>query len=359
MAIKTDVLIVGGGFAGVSAAQALEKQGIKTVLVDKKDYFEVTFATLRNVADPAKAGNESRKYYQDFLSGQFIQSSVAEMTAHSARLADGTEIRFDVGVIASGTRYPSMPLAKTESALDIHARNTEMADIHQQLKQARKVMVIGGGVVGVELAGEIAYAMPQIELTLAHSQDALLNGFKPKARKKARQQLEQLGVTIEFNRRYRQQDGRYIDANSGKACDADLVFEATGVLPNNEFLTGQLPHILNDKGYVKVDEQLQVTGEPNLYALGDIADVGEAKLGYLAAQQGEYLANVIAKRGSTAGGKGYKRNPLMALIPVGQKQGVVQLPFAVTTLNLLVGMKQKDLFINKVYKGFGTRPNAG
>lgn len=357
MAIEAEVLIIGGGFAGISTAQALEKQGVSTLLVDKKDYFEVTFATLRNVTDPDSTGDRARKNYKDFLNGRFIQSNVVEMSANSAQLADGTEIKFTHGIIASGTRYPRMPLAKTNSALDINSRNQEMAATHAQLQKAKSVMVIGGGVVGVELAGEIAHAMPNIKLTLAHNSEALLNGFKPKAQKKALQQLEALGVEVLFNRRYQKLDGRYIDANTNQISDADLVFEATGVLPNNEFLQPRLSHILNPKGFIKVAKKLQVIGEPSLYAIGDIADVGEAKLGYLASQQGEYLAKAIAKQIKGKRSKSYRRNPLMALIPVGQRQGVVQLPFAVTTSNLVVGIKQKDLFISKVYSGFGTRPD--
>ena len=185
MAIKTDVLVVGGGFGGVAAAQALQKQGINTILVDKKDYFEVTFATLRNVCAPEKTGNRARKYYKDFLTGKFIQSTVEEMSATSARLKDGTEIQFNSGIIASGTRYPSLPLAKSETAMDFQSRNQELVNTYEQLRQAKKVMVIGGGVVGVELAGEIAYAMPDTQLILAHKSDTLLDTFKPKAQQRA------------------------------------------------------------------------------------------------------------------------------------------------------------------------------
>ena len=358
MAIQTQVLIIGGGFAGVSTAQALAKQGISTTLVDKKDYFEVTFATLRSVADPISTGNQARKYYQDFLEGDFIQGEVQQMSANQAQLADGTEIHFQTGIIASGTRYPSLPLAKTESAMDMGNRNNELMSEFSRLKQAEKVMVIGGGIVGVELAGEIAHAHPNKKVVLAHNSDTLLPGFKEKAQRKAQQQLESLKVEIQFNRRYQPQGDHYTDQNTGESSDADLVFQATGVLPNNSFLKASLGHILNDHGFVKVDKKLQVEGEANLYALGDIADVGEAKLGYLAVEQGKYLAKAIGKKLKGKGFKGYKRNPLMALIPVGKEQGVVQLPFAVTTAGFLVGMKQKDLFINKIYTGFGTKPNA-
>lgn len=356
--MQTDVLIIGGGFAGVTVAVELQKQGIHTILVDKKDYFEVTFATLRNIADPQKTGNQPRKLYRDFIKGDFVQGSVVNMDNDHVELTSGEAIYFKQAVIASGTRYPTMTEAKSNNALDIVSRNAEMLAAHRRLKQAKRVMVIGGGVVGVELAGEIASAMPGIQLTLAHGGTRLLDGFKSKAQKKARQQLEKIGVKLEFNRRFSKVDGRYIDRNTGDVSDAELVFEATGVLPNNEFLQANLPDILNERGYIQVNARLQVEGHQNLYALGDIADIGEAKLGYLAQQQGVHLAKLIAVQSEKGKqGKAYKRNPLMALIPVGQKQGVVQLPFAVTTLNMLVNMKQKDLFINKVYNAFGTRPN--
>ena len=357
MAIQTGVLIVGGGFAGVTVAQELEKQGIETTLVDKKDYFEVTFATLRNITDPDKTKNRARKKYQDLLSGRFIQSDVIEMSSTSVVLADGTEIEFKQGIIASGTRYSSMPVAKSTRAMDIGARNDELFAFHEKLTSANKVLVIGGGVVGVELAGEIAHAQPNIHVSLAHNSNVLLNGFKEKAQRKSLEQLNQLGVDVKFNSQYQKVDDSYIDKNTGIASDADLVFEATGVLPNNSYLNLHLSKILNDYGYVQVNERLEVIGENNLYALGDIADVGEPKLGYLAQEQGQYVAKSIIKKLKGKPSKAYKRNPLMALIPVGQKDGVVQLPFAVTTLRFLVGLKQKDLFIKKVYKAFGVVPN--
>ncbi|MCG7530295.1 FAD-dependent oxidoreductase [Psychrobium sp. MM17-31] len=354
----TQVLIIGGGFAGVSTAQALANKGIDTLLVDKKDYFEVTFATLRNIAAPHKTNNSPRKTYQSFLKGNFIQAAVTYLDTNSAQLDNGTTITFDKVVIASGTRYPTLSAAKSNNALAIEQRNQEMLSYHQKLQQANSILIIGGGIVGVELAGEIADSMPNKKVTLAHNSDALLDGFKPKAQQKALSQLQDLGVNVLLSRRIEQQGEQYIDNQTQQEIDTDFVLSAVGVVPNNDFLKANLPYILNEQGFVKVDANLQVTGRDNFYALGDIADVGEAKLGYLAQQQGDYLAKVILKSFSNKSHKPYKRNPLMALIPTGQRSGVVQLPFMVTTWNGLVNIKQKDLFVSKMYKAFGTTPNA-
>lgn len=350
--MKTDVLVIGGGFAGVATAQKLEKQGIKTTLVDKKDYFEVTYAVLRDVADPQKNSGNSRKYYQDFLSLNFIHSSVKELTETTAALENGTIIHFSKVVIASGSRYPSLPLAKSMQATSLVSREQEINEYHKKLKNASQVLIIGGGVVGVELAGEIAYAMPHVKVTLAHKTGTLLNGFKRKAQDKAYLQLVDLGVKVQFNTDYKQQEESYIDTQSGHSINPDLVLSATGTMPNNDFLIRHFSQILNDRGLVKVDENLAVIGQKNFYAIGDIADVAEAKLGYLALEQGKYLAKTIIKQMKGQANKRYKLNPFMALVPTGQKTGVVQLPFMVSTWKALVNMKQKDLFIGKTYNEF-------
>lgn len=350
--MNTQVLIIGGGFAGVATAQKLEKQGVKTTLVDRKDYFEVTYAVLRDVAAPQMNNGKSRRYYHDILTGSFIQSGVKELKETSAVLENGTNITFDKVVIASGSRYPSLPLAKSSHAISLSERTNELSDQHKKLKAASHVLIIGGGVVGVELAGEIASAMPHINLTLAHKGSTLLDGFKKKAQTKALKQLTAAGVNVELNCFYQEKDNAYIDKNSGKSITPDIAYSATGTIPNNDFLTKNFAHILNDRGLVVVNENLAVTKQNNFYAIGDIADVGEAKLGYLALEQGKYLAKNIAKQLEGRSNKAYKRNPFIALVPTGQKTGVVQFPFMVSTWKALVNIKQKDLFISKTYNEF-------
>jgi len=343
---QTDVLIIGGGFGGISTAQNLAKKGISVTLVDRKDYFEVTFAVLRNVAAPETQGNRSRKLYRDFVGGDFVQGSIESMNDHEAKLANGDVIRFKQAVIASGSRYPSLPLAKSNSQFDYVGRNQEMLDEHATLAAAKSVLVIGGGAVGVELAGEIASAFPDKEITLAHSGDALLAILKPKAQRKALEQLTAKGVTVKLNTRVREGDK-----------EADIVYSCVGMIPNTEFLRAELADTLDDKGLIKVDSFMKVKGYDNLYALGDCADLDDHKHGYLASVQGGMLADAIVKTAKGKKVKPYKTPPVAVITPTGTDTGVAQMPFGVFTAKFLINLKQKDLGISNMYKMFDTVPN--
>lgn len=350
---QTEVLIIGGGFAGVGVAQKLSRQGVSVTLVDRKNYFEVTFAVLRNVANPERLGNTPRKRYSDFIDGTFIQGSIASMNDKEARLSSGEVIGFKRAIIASGSRYPTLPLAKSASAFDYTERDHEMMDNHQVLASAKSVLVIGGGVVGVEFAGEIASAFPDKGIILAHSTDTLLDNMKPKAQRKALEQLIARGVKVKFNRRFSKDGDVYRCPASNEVLQVDLAYACTGMVPNTEFLKTELPDILDDKGLIKVDSYMKVKGYENLYALGDCATLDNNKHGYIASVQGAMLADALLKSAKGKKVKPYKTPTFAVITATGTDSGVAQMPFGVTTAKFFVNMKQKDLGISNMYNTLG------
>lgn len=350
----THTLIIGGGFAGATAAQMLEKNGIKTTLVDRKDYFEVTMATLRNVADFSKIQDSPRVRYSDFLMGDFIQSEVKALTEHTAVLENGDVISFTQGVIATGSSYPSFSMAKSNQAFTFEARHQELERGALALSKAQSVLIIGAGAVGVELAGDIAYSHPNIKVTLADTADTVLSGYKRKTQHKATEQLLALGVNIETNRLYQSQNGTYVDKHTGDQLSADITYVAIGVKPNSDFMQAHLSESVTDKGFVKVESDFQVVGTTSLWAIGDVADLPGLKLAAAAIPQGKKLAENLVAKQQKKKTKAYKPLPDMGFIPIGQEKGVAQLPWLGTvTWKPIINFKNKDLLIGYVMKELG------
>jgi len=358
MGKQTDVLIVGGGFGGAKAAQQLAKKGLLVTLVDQKEYFEVTFAMLRNVASPQLLPLNPRKRYQDFIKGQFVQAAVTNMNDKEATLSNGEIIQFKQAIIASGSRYPSLPLAKSNSAFDMASRTKELQAEQQTLAESKSILLIGGGVVGVEFAGEIASAYPEKEVMLAHSGEALLENDKPKVQQKALEQLTKKGVNIKFNRRFAKEGDVYQCSLSGEVIRPDKAYVCFGTLPNTQFLQDQLPNALDNQGFIKVDATMQVQGFKNLYAIGDCSTLDNKKHGYLANVQGKLVADAIIKLNKGRTSKPYKTPPFAVVTPTGTDTGIAQMPFGTTTAKLFVNLKQKSMGVDHMYKTFDAKPDV-
>jgi NADH dehydrogenase FAD-containing subunit len=92
---------------------------------------------------------------------------------------------------------------------------------------------------------------------------------------------------------------------------------------------------------------LRVKGYDNVFAIGDINDVPEIKLGALAGMQADLTAKNIMKliKNPSNALKSYKPSKPMSMIPIGKETGAVQLPFGHP--HFMISLKQKDLFVSK------------
>ena len=342
------ILVLGGGFGGARLAQELARKGFSNVtLIDRKNYFEVTYSTLRTLVDP-EMGESAKIKYEQFLRTDFLQNEVMELQQDHVKYADGTTKRFDVAIVATGSSYRSLPIAKSAAAFDLNARRDEMAEQHRRLLAAESILIVGGGAVGVELAGEIADKFPHKKVTIAEGGNRLLRNLKPKASAIAEKLLTRLGVYVVLNTR--------LESHSPILQEADMVYMCVGLTPNTDLMSPGFTSNLDESGRIKVDERLQLVGETSIYALGDCANISEPKFGYVADSQAVYLAKsfVALSRGKTP--RRYKSPAVMSIVPIGRSKGVAQLPFGVSELGFLVNMKQKDMFISRQFKNLGLNP---
>ena len=336
------ILVVGGGFGGLRVVHELRqsKCPVEITLIDRKTYFEVTYATLRTLANPGFAGGMQRRPYSEFLQASFIQGEVSALTEQSATLTDGREIPFDYVVIATGTSYPSLPAAKSELSLTIKIRVKEIQDHHQALENFENVQVVGAGAVGTELAAEIKAHFPEKQVRLFDMGDRVLSHLKPKASAKAQFMLAALGVELQLKSKAERST-----MDSFSEPDQNHTYWCGGPIAQTGFLNSHAAR--GDNGLLSVDPFLRVAGMNYWFAVGDIAKLSEAKMGATASNQGKSVAgNLKRLLNKKTQLKPYKSQPFMSIVPIGQKTGVAQIGGFVSTLKPFINLKQKDLLIN-------------
>ncbi|CAF1241415.1 unnamed protein product [Rotaria magnacalcarata] len=360
---KPVALIVGGGYAGVQCAKSLDETGLFfVVLIDRKSYFLHNVATLRATVEENFSQKILIPYDRLLTNGCVVKAEVLSISHDGVQVHGRREpIHFDYLVIATGSSY-AFPgkIAETEISKAISIYNT----IREKVTASKNILIIGGGPVGIELAGEIATDFPDKEITLVHSQSTLLypNVFKQKLYGSIQDQLEKLNVKIILNDRiqlpsdqqmnYIEGKNTYVTQTSKTSVTADLTFVCTGAHVNNRsLLNGSLKSKLNAQtGRLIVNNYLQVDGFENIFAVGDISDK-ETKLAYIAGEQGTYLGKLIPllhKKKSTP--KEYKVNPNAALlVSIGRNGGAGQLPFGGITIGsfLMKQIKSKELFTSR------------
>jgi len=153
-------------------------------------------------------------------------------------------------------------------------RSRQFEDYRALLVRSQRLLIIGGGTVGVELAAEIAENFKDKEIVLVHSQDRLMNRSPSKAIEYAEKYLRNNGVRLILGERVVGHTGMFFQTNKGTLITANIAFICTGNVPNTDFLKSScFADKLNQFGYVKVNEHLQMAGYMNIFVAGDITDV--------------------------------------------------------------------------------------
>ena len=339
----SQVVIYGGGMAGALLAKALSPKH-QVTLVDPNEYFEVPMSAPRSLVQPGFADGAIIPFKAALPGVSHLRGRLTELRADGGivSLQDGREqlVSGQVTVLATGSVF-SNPLMRAIEGSSIDERKAFYRNYRDRIAESQRILIVGGGPIGVEVAGEIIENHPQKTLTVLEAGPRLLAGTSEAAAEHAARFLRERGVTILINERLDKAGSGSTDVfsasgealtHTGRSIAYDLLIWCIGGKPNTGYMQAHFSSALNAGGRIRVTPELQVVGHANVFALGDITDLDENKMAWHINGHVKVAAHnigaVLAQSSGARKLKAYKPqtgNPKMA-VTLGSRHGVVHLP---------------------------------
>jgi NADH:ubiquinone reductase (H+-translocating) len=349
------VLVVGGGFAGISALQVLARSTARVTLLDRNVYstfqpllYQVATAglTSADVAYPlwSATGRRGARFRKAELVGLDLNRRVA-------MLDSGEELSYDYLIIATGVSAAFFGVTgAAEHSLSLYTRRDAIT-LRNQLMDALEcrnecrtdpeldVTIVGGGATGVELAGTLAElrnvalpaVFPQIDrsmfrVRLIEMGPALLAPYHDQLRRYTRQQLVDRGVEVLLDTAIKEVRPGSVVLADGSQHRSDITVWAAGVSGPETAWTSGLPR--GKGGRIQVGADLQVTGQERVFATGDVAICEEepiAQLAQPAIQEGRHAAEQVTRRMAGQPTRPFRYHDKGTMATIGRRSAVVEL----------------------------------
>jgi NADH dehydrogenase len=357
------VLVLGGGFAGIGAAQKLKKSDVDVVVVDKHDYHTfqpLLYQVATGLLEQPAVGHPIRDLFHDQDNARIHQDLVAsvDLDAREVMFDELEPMTYDYLVFALGAEVNFFGVeGATEHAFPLYTlpdavrlknqvlRSWEEADRRPELVEdgALNVVVVGGGPTGVETAGAMAELYngvfkkdypdvphDQAKITLVEAGPELFPMFKEDIRDYTEKALAKRGVEVRTGEVVESITPQRVTLKSGTELRAHTLVWGAG-LQGNE-LVRSLGLELEKGNRIGVDGELRVPSHPEVYAVGDVAAITDQKtsqvlpqLGSVALQSGEHAGKTIAGRLAGKETKPFKYHDKGTMAAIGRGSAVVQM----------------------------------
>jgi len=351
---KPKVVILGGGFGGLTAARALDKTADVTV-VDRHNFqtflpllYQVSTAGLAadHVAYPIRGA--LRKTSVKFRMGSpiLIDHKNKEVKLDSSEVLKFDHLIVALGSVTSDFGIPgvnefALGMKSVHEALNIRAEiMRRFEDLCRFEDETRfSIAVVGGGPTGVEMAGAIAElvrgplksdeatAAAHIDVRLIEAGPRLLPPFAPSLSERTKKDLEKLGVKVMLNTAVKAIEHRKIILKDDSVLNSEITIWAAGVKGSDAMAQLNLPTVGNR---IAVEPTMQVKNYPYVWALGDIAgSLGKdgkplPMVAPVAIQQGKFIAKQINRLISNKALSNFKYIDKGSMATIGRNKAVVQ-----------------------------------
>jgi len=395
------IVIIGGGFAGISLAKQLSKKDVQVILLDKHNYHTfqpLLYQVSTGGLEPDSIAYPLRKILKNYPNIIFRLANVEAVDVEKNEVQTNIgKIKYDYLVVATGSQTNffgnksiekhSMAMKTIPQSLDLRSlilENFEDALLTSDLNERNALMnfvIVGAGPTGVELAGALAEIKKGIlpkdypdldtrlaQINLIQSGDRILKDMSEKASQKAEEFLEDLGVNVWKNLRVLDYDGYVVTTNSDVVFETATLIWAAGVkgatikgLDASQFVT--------KSNRIVVDQFNRVKGTTNVFAIGDIASMetedfpyGFPMMAQPAIQQGEQLGKNLIRLLNNKPMIPFKYKDKGSMATVGRNKAVVDMKhwkfqgsfawfvWMFVHLYFLIGFRNRIVvFVNWVY----------
>jgi len=353
--------VVGAGFGGLNAVQALARAPVRITVVDRRNHhlfqpllYQVATAALSpaDIAYPIRAILRRQKNATVLLA----DAVSVDRSARELVLSDG-RLGFDYLVLATGVRHAyfghdswekSAPgLKSLEDALEIRRRILlafERAERETNAARRRALLtfvIVGGGPTGVELAGAIAEISRHVlvsdfraidpresSIQVLEAGPRILPTFPPSLAGKAQRALERLGVQVRTGCPVREVDASSVEAGDSRIAAATILW-AAGVRASPIAWGLDVP--LDGAGRVLVEPDLSIPGDRRIFAIGDVATLisqtGKPLPGVapVAIQQGRHVAENVKRDLAGRSRRPFRYRDKGSLAVIGRAQAIADL----------------------------------
>lgn len=357
------IVVIGGGFAGLSFLNRIRDQDYQVVLVDRNNFHQfqpLLYQVTMSALEPDSIVFPLRKEIRGRQNVRFVYGELEEIDPDQ-RIVYTEEgcFHYDEVLIGTGTvsnffglekiKKNAFAMKDVRQSLNIRhfiLTNLEKAAIAGDEKERdayTNFVIVGGGPTGVELAGSLAefkrYILPSdypeydpgiMEIFLIEAGDRLLKGMSEKASRIALKHLQDMGVEVKLNELVEDYDGDSVVTRNALRISARNFIWTAGV--KADFPEGIPKEMVVEGNRLEVDPYLQVKALPHVYAMGDVAAMrseaypnGHPQLAQAAIQQGDHLARNFNRIARKKAPKPFSYVDKGALATIGKRRAVADI----------------------------------